>query len=93
MIKAKKGFLLRRLGAEYMVVAIGEARRNFNGMLRMNDTGAFSWQVLENCATEDARVEQTQERFPDVDADPARRDVHTFLQSISIALDHDPSDD
>lgn len=27
MIKAKKGFLLRRLGDEYMVVAIGEASK------------------------------------------------------------------
>ena len=92
MIKAKKGFLLRRLGAEYMVVAIGEASRNFNGMIRMNETGAFYWKELEKGATEDALVEKTQERFPDVDADTARRDVHTFLQSISIALDHDPSD-
>ena len=41
MIKAKKGFLLRRLGDEYMVVAIGEASKNFNGMIRMNETGAF----------------------------------------------------
>ena len=47
MIKAKKGFLLRRLGAEYMVVAIGEASRNFNGMIRMNETGAFYWKELE----------------------------------------------
>ena len=47
MIKAKKGFLLRRLGDEYMVVAIGEASRNFNGMIRMNETGAFYWKELE----------------------------------------------
>ena len=42
MIKAKKGFLLRKLGNEYMVVAIGEAIKNFNGMIRINETGAFT---------------------------------------------------
>ena len=41
MLKTKKGFLLRKLGTEYMVVAIGEASRSFNGMIRMNETGAF----------------------------------------------------
>ena len=41
MLKAKKGFLLRKLGPEYMVVAIGEASKNLNGMIRMNETGAF----------------------------------------------------
>lgn len=93
MMKAKKGFLLRRLGDEYMVVAIGEASKNFNGMIRMNETGAFYWKELEKGATEDELVAKTQERFPDVDADTARQDVHAFLQVIAVAVDHDPSDD
>lgn len=89
MIKAKKGFLLRRLGAEYMVVAIGEASRNFNGMIRMNETGAFYWKELEKGATEDDLVAKTMEHFTDVDEKTARQDVKEFLQSIDIALDHD----
>ena len=47
MLKTKKGFLLRRLGDEFMVVAIGEASKSFNGMIRLNDTGAFYWKELE----------------------------------------------
>ena len=34
MLKVKKGFLLRRLGDEFMVVAIGEASKSFNGIDR-----------------------------------------------------------
>ena len=51
MMKAKKGFILRRLGQEYMVVPIGEASKNLNGMIRMNETGAFLWKELENGIT------------------------------------------
>ena len=43
MLKIKKGFILRKLGTEHMAVAIGEASRNFNGMIRLNETGAFYW--------------------------------------------------
>ena len=93
MIKAKKGFLLRRLGDEYMVVAIGEASKNFNGMIRMNETGAFYWKELEQGVAEDDLVAKTMERFTDVTKETARQDVQAFLEAISIAVDHDPSDD
>ena len=93
MIKAKKGFLLRRLGDEYMVVAIGEASKNFNGMIRMNETGAFYWKELEQGVTEDDLVAKTMERFTDVTVETARQDVQAFLQSISVALDSNAAND
>jgi len=93
MIKAKKGFLLRRLGDEYMVVAIGEASKNFNGMIRMNETGAFYWKELEQGVTEDDLVAKTMERFTDVTEETARQDVQAFLQSISVALDSNAAND
>ena len=34
---------MRQLGNEYMVVAVGEASKAFNGMIRLNETGAFFW--------------------------------------------------
>ena len=93
MLKAKKGFLLRKLGPEYMVVAIGEASKNFNGMIRMNETGAFYWKELEKGATEDSLVAKTMERFTNVNEETARQDVRAFLQSIDVALDHDAAND
>lgn len=91
MLKAKKGFLLRKLGPEYMVVAIGEASKNFNGMIRMNETGAFYWKELENGTSEEDLVAKTLERFTDVDEETARHDVKAFLQTVDLALDHDAS--
>lgn len=93
MLKTKKGFLLRKLGAEYMVVAIGEASKSFNGMIRMNETGAFYWKELEKGASEDDLVARTMERFTDVDEASVREDVKAFLQSIQVALEDDAAKD
>ncbi len=87
MIKAKKGFLLRRLGEEYMVVPVGEASKNFNGMIRMNETGAFYWKEIENGITEDGLVEKMLERFEDLDEETARQDLKEYLATMEIALE------
>lgn len=90
MVRPKKGFLLRRQGTAYMVVALGEAAQQFNGMIRLNGTGARYWKELEQGATEDHLVQQTLAWFDGLDEDTARRDVREFLSGISFALDFTP---
>ena len=38
-MKIKNGFMLRKVGAQNVVVAVGEASRSFNGIIRLNDSG------------------------------------------------------
>lgn len=92
MLKPKNGFILRKLGAEYMVVALGEASKNFNGMIRMNETGAFYWKELEKGTTEEDLVAKTLERFQGLDQETARHDVKEFLNAISVAIEDDKAD-
>lgn len=93
MLKIKRGFLLRRLGNEYMAVAIGEASKNFNGMIRLNETGAFYWEELEKGTTAEELVQRTLERFDGVEQDRAEQDVKEFLEAISVALTDDDTPD
>ncbi len=93
MLKTKKGFLLRKLGDESMAVAIGEASKYFNGMIRLNDTGAFYWKELEKGSSEDDLTAKTLERYEGVDEATARQDVRDFLQSIEVALEDAASND
>lgn len=93
MLKTKKGFLLRKLGEEYMVVAIGEASKAFNGMIRLNETGAFYWKELEKGITEEQLAVKSMERFEGLDEDTARRDLKEFLETISVALENDEQHD
>lgn len=89
MLKAKKGFILRKLGTEYMVVAIGEASKSFNGMIRMNETGAFYWKELEKGTTEEQLVEQTLKQFQGLDRNIAAQDIKEFLSVVSIAVENE----
>ena len=66
MLKIKKGFILRKLGTEHMAVAIGEASRNFNGMIRLNETGAFYWKELEKGTTKEDLIAKTLEAIEGV---------------------------
>lgn len=91
MIRAKKGFLLRRLGQEYMVVPVGEASKNLNGMIRTNETGAFYWRELEKGITEEELVRKMLERFEDLDEKTAHEDLKEFLKTMEVALDFEDS--
>ena len=42
-MKIKDGFVLEEVGGSYLAVAVGECAGNFNGMVRLNGTGAFLW--------------------------------------------------
>ena len=89
MIKTKKGFVLRRLGKEYMVVPVGEASKDFNGMIRLNETGAFYWQELEKGITKNELVRKMLERFEGLDEETACRDLKEFLAIVEVALEFD----
>lgn len=54
-MKIKKGFVLRTVGGENVVVPIGEMGKNFHGMINLNETGAFLWKFfMEEHSVEDA---------------------------------------
>lgn len=93
MIRIKKGFLLRKLGEEHMAVAIGEASKDFNGMIRLNTTGTLYWKELEKGTTKEELTAKTLEWFEGVSEETARRDVEEFLNSIAVALDENAADD
>ena len=45
-MKIKSGFVLEEVGGEFLAVAVGELADSFNGMVRLNNTGAFLWNLL-----------------------------------------------
>ena len=40
-MKIREGLTLRKLGDQYVVIALGEASKKFNGIIRLNATGAL----------------------------------------------------
>ena len=46
-MKTKKGYRLRQLGTEYILVAEGLEVMDANKMISMNETAAFLWEAVE----------------------------------------------
>lgn len=86
-MKIKKGFILRKLGREYMVVAIGEASRNFNGMIRMNASGAWLWNQLKEGVSKESLIEKMCGYYEGLDASTAETDLNEFLATIQLAVE------
>ena len=49
-MKIKEGFIIKKLGIGYIVVTVGDASKDFNGVIRLNETGAFLWQSIQDGA-------------------------------------------
>ena len=45
-MKIKEGFILRNVAGSNVVVPVGQATVDFNGMMSLNDTGAFLFDKL-----------------------------------------------
>ena len=45
-MKIKEGFVLEEVGGSYLAVAVGDRAGSFNGMVRLNGTGAFFWNLM-----------------------------------------------
>ena len=83
-MRIKDGFVLRKLGTEYAAVAMGEARKDFNGLVRMNETGRFLWDCLKNDKTIEELLKCLCCEY-DIETDKARSDVRDFLEKLEGA--------
>lgn len=86
-MKIKTGFILRKLGKEYMAVAVGEAGKEFNGMIRMNEAGSWLWNQLKEGVSEEELIEKMCEYYDDLEPETAKADLEEFLTSIAPALE------
>lgn len=87
MLKIKQGFLLRKMMNAHVVVAVGEAGQNFNGMIRLNDTGVWLWQELQAGIEKAALIEKMLARYDDLERPAAEADLEELLQTVRFALE------
>lgn len=80
-MKRSADFLLRDVAGTLVVVPVGAAVSGFPGMITLNPTGAYIWELLEQEQTVDSLVEAITARY-DVDAKKAREDVEAFVERL-----------
>lgn len=84
MKKIKEGFKLRKVAGNYIVIATGKASKEFNGMINLNEVGAFLWEQLEKGSTVDDLVKALLGEY-EVPEEIAKRDVEAFLTKLEGA--------
>ena len=80
-MRIKNGFVLREVAGQIMVIATGEASKDFHGMIKLNSTGKVIWLALQEGLGEQAIAERLQEQF-DVDSEKALEDTQAFLKQM-----------
>lgn len=83
-MKIKEGFILREVAGSYLVVAVGAAVKQFNGMINLNETGAFLWRLLEKGSDEESMVKALLAEY-EVEEEVARTDVKAYVNKLTEA--------
>ena len=56
-MKVNQNFILREIAGESMLIPVGAAAAKFNGLITLNETGAFLWERLQQETTEEELVQ------------------------------------
>ena len=46
-MKIKEGFVVRKIANQYMAVPVGARAKELHGMIGLNETAAFLWELLK----------------------------------------------
>ena len=80
-MKLKKDYVLRQVANTWVVLPLGQETVSFNGMLKLNESGAFLWKALETGADAEGLVQALTGEYT-VSQDQARADVAEFLEKL-----------
>ena len=80
-MKIKNSFLLRSVADAWVVMPIGQEMLDFNGIIRLNDTGAFLWRKLEAGADLDELARALVNEYG-ISFAEARADAEEFLNKL-----------
>ena len=83
-MKIKQGFMLREVAGNFVVVAVGEASKKFNGVINLNESGAFLWEQLISETTMDKLLEALLNEY-EVSEEVAKNDIEKFVNKLKEA--------
>ena len=80
-MKQNPNFLLRQVAGAVVAVPVGLAAKRFPGMMRLNESGQFLWELLQSHKTEQELVDAMMARY-EVGFQQASQDVVAFLERL-----------
>ena len=80
-MNVRKQLVKRTIAGDVILVPVGDASLELQGLLTLNETGARMWALLLQCDTEEALVQHMLEEY-EVDEATLRTDVREFLAQL-----------
>lgn len=80
-MKIKDDFILRKVADSYVVVPVNSMTINFNGIINLNETGAFLFEILQKGADKQTLLKKLMSEY-EVSADKAESDIDKFIQKL-----------
>lgn len=77
----KKELIKREIAGDTILVPVGKAVLESNGLFMLNELGSFIWDMLPNVNTEEEICNAVLERY-DVTVECVRKDVAEFLSKL-----------
>jgi hypothetical protein len=84
-MKTRKGYTLRSLGKEFILVADGFEAVDFSRMISLNETAAFLWKEVEDKDFDADMLTTLLTDNYDIDRETAQNDVTAMLKSWAEA--------
>ena len=82
-MKIKDGYILRQVNNEWIVVTVGKAAVNFSGLIRLNETGAFLFNLMLKETNVKTLVKELTNEF-EISEEIALRDVKKFIETLKV---------
>ncbi len=80
-MKRNSGFLVRQVAGRYVLAPVGETVKTFSGMITMNATGKFLWDLLEQDQTVESLAQALVDNY-EVEFDKAKEDVVKYIEPL-----------
>ena len=83
-MKIKENFALRQVAGTWVVLPLGAATLDFNGMITLNESGLMLWNLLEQGSTPEALAVALTEEY-EVTYEQALTDAQEFVEKLNKA--------
>lgn len=78
-MKLKYNFVTNKVADKIVAVAVGEDAEKFNGFIKMNETGAYIFNMLKNDVTEDEIVASLEKEYEGATKEELLNTVKEFI--------------
>lgn len=83
-MKIKEDFILRKVADSYVVVPVNNLSLDFNGIINLNETGAFLFGLMQKGADREELISEMLDEY-DVTPQKAEKDIDLFIEKVKGA--------